>query len=157
MLSKAAFEKIDREIEKYPPGQSRAAVMAALRIAQSEQGCLSEKIISCVARYLKMPDIAAYEVATFYTMYNIKPVGRHKITVCTNLPCALRGAMKAVAYLEKKLNIGLGETTTDGQFTLCQGECFGACGEAPVFLHNNHKMKCLMTSDKIDRWLSEIC
>ena len=109
-----------------------------------------------VAAYLQMAPVAVYEVATFYTMYDLKPVGRHKLTVCTNLPCALQGASQAADYIKKKLGIGFNETTPDGRFTLKEGECMGACGDAPVFIHNNKQMLCAMSNDKIDKLLGDL-
>jgi len=109
-----------------------------------------------VAHYLGMPPIAVYEVASFYTMYDIKPVGRYKLTVCTNLPCALQGANIAAEHLKKKLGIGFGETTSDGSFTLREGECMGACGDAPVVLMNNKRMLCAMTPGKLDALLKDL-
>lgn len=156
MLSQESLQLIDREVEKYPPGQKQSAVMAALRIAQQEKGWLPEDLIAYVARYLEMEPIAAYEVATFYNMYHLKPVGRHKITVCTNLPCALSGGVHAADYLKEKLGIGFNETTADGKFTLQEGECMGACGDAPVMLVNNHHMCSWMTKEKIDQMLAEL-
>ncbi|MBO4329352.1 MAG: NADH-quinone oxidoreductase subunit NuoE [Rhodocyclaceae bacterium] len=157
MLSAEAKQKIDREIAKYPAGQKQSAVMSALRIAQEENaGWLPKEAISEVAAYLEMPEVAVYEVATFYNMYELKPVGRHKITVCTNLPCALSGGVHVAEYLQQKLGIGFNETTPDGKFTLKEGECMGACGDAPVLLHNNHKMCSWMTPEKIDRLLAEL-
>ena len=149
-LSPAALAKIDREVAKYPADQKQSAVMSALVIAQDEKGWLSSETMDEVAKVLGMPPVAVYEVATFYTMYDLKPVGRHKLTICTNLPCALSGANHAAEYLKQKLGIGFGETTADGRFTLKQGECLGACGDAPVLLRNNKQMLCAMTVDKLD-------
>jgi NADH-quinone oxidoreductase subunit E len=129
--------------------------MAALTIAQDEKGWLSTESMDFVAHYLGMPPIAVYEVASFYTMYDLKPPGRHKLTICTNLPCALQGANVAADHLRKRLGIGFGETTADGRITLQQGECFGACGDAPVLLLNNKRMLCAMTPDKLDDFLKE--
>lgn len=156
MLTPASLTKIDMELTKYPADQKRSAVMSALRIAQEEKGWLSTEVIAFVATYLGLPAIAAYEVATFYNMYNLKPVGRHKLTVCTNLPCALSGGVDAAEYLKRELGIGFGETTADGRFTLQEGECMGACGYAPVMLINNHKMCRNMTPDAIDKKLMEL-
>ena len=155
MLSPDALAKIDAAIAKYPADQKPSAVMAALTIAQDEKGWLSAETLDFVARYLDMPPIAVYEVASFYTMYDLKPVGRHKLSLCTNLPCALQGANEAGEYLKGKLGIGYNETTADGRFTLKEGECFGACGDAPVFLHNNKEMLCAMTPDKLDQMLKD--
>ncbi|HWS11625.1 MAG TPA: NADH-quinone oxidoreductase subunit NuoE [Rhodocyclaceae bacterium] len=156
MLSNDALRKIDREIAKYPADQKQSAVMAALAIAQEEKGWLSGETMEAVASYLGMPPIAVYEVATFYNMYDLQPVGRHKLTVCTNLPCALSGGVHAADYLKQKLGIGFNETTADGRFTLKEGECMGACGDAPVMLVNNRRMCSWMTPEQIDRLLDEL-
>jgi NADH-quinone oxidoreductase subunit E len=103
-----------------------------------------------------MPAIAVQEVATFYNMYNLKPVGKHKITVCTNLPCALSGGERAAHHLKQKLGIDYRDTTADGEFTLMEGECMGACGDAPVLLVNNHRMCSFMSNDKIDSLVEEL-
>ena len=155
-LSADALARIDREVAKYPPGQQRSAVMAALAIAQDEKGWLASETIDFVADYLGMPPIAAYEVATFYEMYNTEPVGWHKLTLCTNLPCALQGAAGAAEHLKRKLGIGFGETTPDRMFTLKQGECFGACGDAPVVLVDNKRMCSWMRPAELDRLLAEL-
>lgn len=156
MLSPESLLLIDREIAKYPADQKQSAVMAALRIAQVEKGWLPRELIDFVASYLEMPAIAAFEVASFYNMYDLEPVGRHKITVCTNLPCALSGGVHAADYVKEKLGIGFNETTPDGKFTLKEGECMGACGDAPVLLVNNHTMCSWMTREKIDQLLTEL-
>ncbi len=155
MLSPGALKKIDQAIAKYPLEQKQSAVMAALTVAQDEKGHLSPQVLDFVAGYLGMAPIAVYEVASFYAMYDLKPVGRHKLCICTNLPCALSGAEDAARHLKKKLGIDWNETTADGRFTLKEGECFGACGDAPVVLLNNKKMLSFMTPEKIDRWLAE--
>ena len=156
MLSPEALAKIDKAVAKYPADEKQSAVMAALTIAQDEKGWLSTETMDFVAQYLGMPPVAVYEVATFYTMYDLKPVGRHKLTICTNLPCALQGATAAAEHLRQKLGIGFGETTADGRCTLKEGECMGACGDAPVLLHNNKNMLCAMTPDKLDRLIEEL-
>ena len=156
MLSAESLKQIDIELAKYPADQRRSAVMAALRIAQVEQGYLKPEAIEFVADYIGMAPVAAYEVATFYNMYDLAPVGKYKLTVCTNLPCALRGGVDAAQYLQQKLGIGFGETTADGKFTLMEGECMGACGDAPVMLLNNHKMCSFMTPEAIDAKLAEL-
>ena len=156
VLSPEALASIDKAIAKYPPDQRQSAVMAALTIAQSEKGWLATDTMDFVAQYLGMPAIAVYEAASFYAMYNLKPVGFHKITICTNLPCALSGAVMAADHLKKKLGIGFNETTPDGQFTLKEGECLGACGDAPVCLHNDKAMVSFMTPDKLDEWIEEL-
>ena len=155
VLSAEAYRAIDREVAKYPPDQKQSAVMAALAIAQTELGWISKDAMEDVARYLDMPAIAVYEVATFYAMYNLEPVGKCKITICTNLPCALSGATRAAEYLKKRLGIGFNETTPDGWFTLKEGECMGACGDAPVLLVNNTRMESFMSDEKLDALLAE--
>src|ERR1700694_4428463 len=126
MLSAEALKKIDQAIAKYPAGQKQSAVMAALTVAQDEKGHLSAQIMDFVAGYLGMTPIAVYEVASFYAMYDLKSLGRHKLCICTNLPCALSGAEDAAQHLKKKLGIGWNETTADAGFTLKEGEGFGA-------------------------------
>ncbi|MEC5216366.1 NADH-quinone oxidoreductase subunit E [Actimicrobium sp. GrIS 1.19] len=156
LLSEQAYKKIDREVAKFPVEQKQSAVMAALAIAQDEAGWLSPELIADIAGYLDMPAIAVQEVATFYVMYNTAPVGKFKITVCTNLPCALSGGEKAAQYLKQKLGIDYRETTADGQFTLMEGECMGACGDAPVMLVNNKRMCSWMSNEKIDGLVEEL-
>jgi NADH-quinone oxidoreductase subunit E len=156
VLSPEALAKIDKAMGKYPPGQRRSAVIAALAIAQDEKGWLSTETMDFVAQVLGMPPIAVYEVASFYTMYDLKPPGKHKITICTNLPCALQGATAAAEHLKKTLAIGFDETTADGQFTLKEGECLGACGDAPVLLLDNKRMCCGMTPAKLDALLKDL-
>lgn len=156
MLSPESLAKIDKAVAKYPPDRKDSAVMAALAIAQDEKGWLATETMDFVAQYLGMPPVAVYEVATFYTMYNMKPVGKYKLTICTNLPCALQGATHAADHLKKALGIAYNETTPDGCFTLKEGECMGACGDAPVVLQNNKKMLCAMTPEKIDQLLAQL-
>jgi NADH-quinone oxidoreductase subunit E len=156
MLSAETRKKIDREIGKYPPGHQQSAVMSALAFAQDEHGWLSTDIMDSVAQYLGMPPVAVYEVATFYTMYNLKPQGAFKVTICTNLPCALSGAAAAAEHLQKRLGIGFNETTPDGKFTLKEGECMGACGDAPVLLVNDRRMCSWMTPVKLDELVDEL-
>ena len=156
MLSAESLKLIDVELAKYPADQRRSAIMGALRIAQEEKRWLSPEIIEFVANYVGIAPAAAYEVATFYNMYDLAPVGKYKLTVCTNLPCALRGGVSAGEYLQKKLGIGYGETTPDGLYTLVEGECMGACGDAPVMLVNNHKMCSFMTEEAIEKKLAEL-
>jgi NADH-quinone oxidoreductase subunit E len=156
MLSAESLKKIDREIAKYPPDQKRSAVMSALIVAQDEKGWLSPEVMDFVAGYLGMPAVLVYEVASFYTMYNLKPVGRHKLTICTNLPCGLQGALDAADHLCGRLGIGFNETTADGRFTLKEGECMGACAMAPVVLVNNKKMHDYMTNEKLDQLIENL-
>ncbi len=155
-LSAESLAQIDREIAKYPPDQKQSAVMSALRIAQMEKGWLANETIEFVAQYLGMPTIAAYEVATFYNMYNMAPVGKHKLTLCTNLSCALTGALEIGKHLENRLGVGFGQTSEDGRFTLQQGECMGACGDAPLCLVDNHRMETFLTAEKVDKLLDEL-
>ena len=156
MLSQDTYKKIDRELAKYPADQRQSAVMASLAHAQVELGWLSPETMQEIADYIGMPAIAVQEVATFYNMYNIKPVGKHKITVCTNLPCALSGGERAGQRLKDKLGIDYRDTTADGVFTLLEGECMGACGDAPVMLVNNHRMCSFMSDEKIDALVEEL-
>jgi NADH-quinone oxidoreductase subunit E len=155
-LSADARSRIDREVAKYPPDQKQSAVMSALAIAQRERGWLSNEAMDEVAAILGMPPVAVYEVATFYTMYDLKPTGRFKLTICTNLPCALQGAVEAAEQLKARLGIGFGQTTADGLFTLKEGECMGACGDAPVLLVNNHRMVSWMKGPKLDALVDEL-
>lgn len=156
MLSKESLQKIDKEISKYPQGRERSAIMAALTIAQMEKTYLSAEVIEYVAHYIGIPPAQALEVASFYNMYDLKPVGKYKLQVCTNLPCALQGGVNTAEYLKQKLGIDFGETTADGRFTLLQGECLGACGDAPVMLLNNHKLCSYATEEMIDTMLAEL-
>ncbi len=156
LLSQEALKKIDRELAKYPADQRQSAVMAALAIAQDEKGWLPAEVQQELADYIGMPAVAVQEVATFYNMYNTKPQGKHKITVCTNLPCLLSGGGRAAEHLQHKLGVGYKETTADGQFTIVEGECMGACGDAPVLLVNNKRMCSWMSNDKIDALLEEL-
>jgi NADH-quinone oxidoreductase subunit E len=133
MLSRESLASIDSEIAKYPAERKSSAVMAALRIAQEEKGWLSESLMDYVAGLLGMRPIEVYEVATFYSMYELKPVGKHKICVCTNISCMLRGSDQVVKHLENRLGIRMGETTADGQYTLKEVECLAACVGAPMF------------------------
>ncbi|MEC5159329.1 NADH-quinone oxidoreductase subunit E [Janthinobacterium sp. CG_23.3] len=156
LLSEQSYKKIDRELAKYPADQRQSAVMAALAIAQDELGWLAPETMQVLADYIGMPAIAVQEVATFYNMYNTKPVGKYKISVCTNLPCALSGGERAAQHLKAKLGIDYRETSADGQFTLVEGECMGACGDAPVMLVNNKRMCSWMSNDKIDALVEEL-
>jgi NADH-quinone oxidoreductase subunit E len=156
LLSEQCYKKIDRELAKYPADQRQSAVMAALAHAQVELGWISPDVMAELADYIRMPAIAVQEVATFYNMYNLKPVGKHKISVCTNLPCALSGGVRAANHLKEKLGIDFRGTTDDGAFTLVEGECMGACGDAPVMLVNDQRMCSFMSNDKIDGLINEL-
>ena len=155
-LSETITTEIDKWLEKYPSDQKQSAVLTALRLVQEKNnGSLTRELMDAVAVYLHMPAIAVYEVATFYSMYNLAPVGRHEIHVCTNISCLLRGSESIVAHLEKRLSIKLGETTPDGKFTLKKAECLGACVGAPMLrvgqtYHEN------VTPEKIDQLLKEL-
>ena len=159
MISAEGLKEIDRALTKYPADQKQSAVMSALAVGQEELGWLSPELMQFVADYLGMPAVAVQEVATFYTMYETSPVGKYKITLCTNLPCQLGpdgGSDSAAEYLKQKLGIDFGETTPDGKFTLKEGECFGSCGDAPVLLVNNHRMCSFMSREKIDQLIEEL-
>ena len=156
MLTTDSLQKIDREVAKYPPNQKQSAVMGTLIIAQDEKGWLSTEMMDYVAKYLGMPPVQVYEVASFYTMYNLKPTGRYKLTLCTNLPCGLQGALAAADHLRERLRIDFNQTTPDGRFTLKEAECMGACAMAPVLLVNNKKMHDYMSNEKLDQLLESL-
>jgi NADH-quinone oxidoreductase subunit E len=156
MLTPDAIARIERETAKYPPDQRQSAVMAALAIAQDETGWLAPEVMDFVAQRLGMPPIAVYEVASFYGMYALAPRGKYTVTLCTNLPCALQGATDAAAHLKSRLGVGFGETTADGRFTLKEGECMGACGDAPVLLVNNKRLCSRMAAERLDRLVREL-
>lgn len=155
-LSQKTREAIDHWVAKYPAEQKQSAVMGALLVTQDDNGgYLTTELMDAVADYLEMPKIAVYEVATFYSMYEHKPVGKHKICVCTNVSCMLRGSDNIVKHLKDKLGIGFGETTTDGRFTLKEVECLAACGGAPMMqidktYHEN------LTNERVDAILEEL-
>ena len=132
------LEKAKAHIAKYPPGRQQSAVLPLLDLAQRQSGgWLPQAAMHCVAAMLGMPRIRVYEVATFYTMFNLRPVGRWFLQACTTTPCVLRGSDAVVAACEKKLGIGIGETTEDGLFTLVEVECLGACVNAPILQVND--------------------
>ncbi|QKT02578.1 NADH-quinone oxidoreductase subunit NuoE [Ectothiorhodospiraceae bacterium 2226] len=134
LINAASRAEIDHWVAKYPPEEKRSAVMPALRIVQDQNGgWLTTELMDAVAEYLEMEPIAVYEVATFYSMYELKPVGKHKICVCTNVSCMLCGSNDVLAHLKQRLGIGLGETTADGRYTIKEVECLGACVDAPMF------------------------
>jgi NADH-quinone oxidoreductase subunit E len=130
--------------------------MAALRFVQDEKGWISTEDMADVAAYLGMPQMSVYEVATFYNMYNLKPMGQHTLTVCTNLSCQLVGAMETLSYLKSKLGIEVGEVTADGKFGLREGECQNTCDDAPLLMVNNKKTCGRLTEQKIDQLLAEL-
>lgn len=156
LLSQDAYKKIDAELTKYPADQKQSAVIAALAIAQDEKGWVSPEVIQDIAQYLGMPPIGVQEVATFYNMFDTKPVGQFKISVCTNLPCALSQGDHAAQYIQQKLGIAFRETTPDGVFTLIEGECMGACGDSPVMLVNNKHMCIRMSDERIDAMIDDL-
>lgn len=156
MLSAESIEKIEYELSKYPKDRRQAAVMSALRIVQMERGWLSKESISEVAKYLRIPEIAALEVATFYNMYDLEPVGQHKITICTNISCMLRGSDEIVEHLQHKLGVGFNEVTPDGKFCLKEGECMGCCGGAPLLHVNNSEMHEFLTTEKVDALINTL-
>ena len=156
MLSQESIQKIEYELTKYPADQRQAAVMSALRIVQTERGWLSKESISEVAAYLRIQEIAALEVATFYNMYDLEPVGQYKISICTNISCMLRDSDAIVHHLQTKLGVGFNEVTADGKFCLKEGECMGACGGAPLMIVNNHTMHEFLTADKVDAILLDL-
>ncbi|MGL5742394.1 MAG: NADH-quinone oxidoreductase subunit NuoE [Legionella sp.] len=154
LVSAERIKDIDHWIAKYPKDQKQSAVMSTLRIVQEEHGHLNTELMDAVADYLDMPNIAVYEVSSFYTMYEHKQIGRHAINVCTNISCMLRNSAAIVDYLEKKLDVKLGGTTDDGRFTLRPVECLGACVNAPMMqvdkdYHEN------LTPESIDKVLEQ--
>lgn len=155
-LSPEILKKIDVWIAKYPEDQRQSAVIPALHITQEAyDGSLTTELMDAVAAYLDMPNISVYEVATFYSMFELKPVGANKISICTNISCMLRGSEDIVAHLKNKLGVGLGETTEDGKFTLKEVECMGACGGAPMMeLHKKYYEN--LTPEKVDEILDAI-
>lgn len=156
MLSTQVQQRIERELRKYPADQKQSAVMAALRFVQDEKGWIAPEDMADVAAFLGMPQIAVYEVATFYHMYNLKPMGKYTLTVCTNLSCQLGGVNETLDYLKQRLGIGIGEVTPDGKFGIREGECMGACIDAPLFTINNKRMCGRLTPQKIDAILAEL-
>jgi NADH-quinone oxidoreductase subunit E len=155
-LSQATLDRFAREVAKFPPEQKQSAVMACLAIVQQEAGWVSRDAEDQIAAYLGMAPIAVYEVTTFYNMYNQQPVGRWKLNVCTNLPCQLRDGNTALAHICRKLNVEVGGTTPDGQFTVQQSECLGACADAPVMLVNDREMISFMSNERIDDLLDTL-
>ena len=156
-LSAHACEEIDRWIKKYPEDQKQSAVLAALREVQHEnRGYLTTELMDAVAEYLDMPRIAVYEVASFYSMLETKPCGRHSISVCTNISCMLQGADDIVNYIEKKLGIKTGESTRDGRYYIkCEEECLAACCGGPMMMVDHIYYENL-TPEKIDEILDKL-
>jgi NADH-quinone oxidoreductase subunit E len=154
LLSEHTRKVIDAWIKKYPEGRQRSAIFAALREVQHENhGFLTVPLMDAVAEYLQLEPIKVYEVASFYSMFETKPVGRHSISVCTNISCMLRGADDIVAHIEKKLGIKTGESTKDGRIYLkCEEECLAACAGGPMMMVD-HKYHEELTSEKVDKIL----
>jgi NADH-quinone oxidoreductase subunit E len=156
MLPEEAIQEIEVWLAKYPADRRRSAVMASLMIAQkNNKGYLSQELMDAVADYLGIPHVAAYEVATFYTMYNHEPVGEHVINVCNNISCMLRGCDDLIAHLEKRLDIKTGQTTEDNKITLRTVECAGACAGAPMCeideVYYEH-----LTEEKLDKLVDNL-
>jgi NADH-quinone oxidoreductase subunit E len=156
-LSQHVREEIDRWVEKFPAGKQRSAIIGALQAAQHEnKGYLTTEIMDAVAEYLALPPIQVYEVATFYSMFETRPVGRHCISVCTNISCMLCGSDQIVQHLEEKLGIKLGESTADGRFYLKrEEECLAACCGAPMMMIGHDYYENL-TPDKVDEVLDRL-
>ena len=156
-LSEHVRKEIDHCIKKFPDGRQRSAVIEALRAVQHEnQGYLTPELMDAVADYLDLPPIQVYEVATFYSMFETKPVGRHSISVCTNISCMLRGSGEIVEHLEQKLGIKTGESTEDGKFYLkCEEEGLAACCGAPMMMVDHHYYENL-TPAKVDALLERL-
>ncbi|GMV46787.1 MAG: NADH dehydrogenase subunit E [Pseudomonadota bacterium] len=148
--------RFEREVAKYPAGQQASAVMACLAIVQQVQGWVSQQAEQVVAEYLGMPQIAVHEVTTFYNMYNQQPVGRYKLNVCTNLPCALRDGGKALEHLCGRLGVEPYGTSADGRFTVQPCECLGACADAPVMLVNDRRMLSHMSAERLDELIDTL-
>ncbi|MBS1660518.1 MAG: NAD(P)H-dependent oxidoreductase subunit E [Bacteroidetes bacterium] len=154
-FSEAKLKKAEEIIARYPEGKQKSALLMILHLAQEEfGGWLSAETMDYVASLLKIEPIEVYEVATFYSMYNLKPVGRYMFEVCQTGPCMLRGSDDIIDYIKKKLGINVGETTPDGLFTLKTVECLGACGYAPMMQLGKHFREHL-TPEKVDQIIEE--
>ena len=156
MFSEQTRQRFDREVAKYPAEHQQSAVMACLAIVQQEQGHVSAEAEKAVAEVLGMPPIAVHEVTTFYNMYNQQPVGRFKLNVCTNLPCALRDGESALQHVCSRLGVEPYGTTADGAFTVQPSECLGACADAPVLLVNDRQMLSFMSAERLDDLLDTL-
>ncbi|HEY5774944.1 MAG TPA: NADH-quinone oxidoreductase subunit NuoE [Xanthomonadales bacterium] len=154
LLNEGTRASIDHWVSKFPPEQKRSALIQALIAAQKQNGgWVSKDMIEAVADYLDLPPVWAYEVASFYSMIDQKPVGRHKVNICTNISCWLNGAEDLVSHVEKKLGVKLGETTSDDRITLVvEEECLAACCGAPMMVVDGHYHENLDT-DKVDKIL----
>jgi len=156
LISAEGIAEMDAWIAKYPEKGKRSAVMGGLMLAQRENNnYLTDELMNAVADYIGIPRMAAYEVATFYSMYNLDPVGKYVINVCTNISCSLRGSEKVLEKLKKKLGVSAGETTADNQFTIHEVECQGACAGAPMMevdqVFHEH-----LTDEKIDQIIDQL-
>ena len=150
MLTEQTKKEIDHWMTKYPAEHKRSAIVSALLHAQKQNGgWLSNALIESVAEYMGLPSIQAFEVATFYDMYQLKPIGKYKISICTTMSCMLRGSDDLVAAAEKRLGIKMGETTADGKITLLESQCLAACGNAPMCQVNDEKYHLDLTEDKL--------
>ena len=156
ILSITMRQKIDTEVAKYPEGKQRSALLMALRIVQDEVGYLHKTVMDEVASYLSLAPVAVYEVASFYSMYKLKPTGTHHIKVCNSISCKLCGSDKITAHLQKKLGVNIGETTTDGKFTLDYAECLAACCNAPVVIVNDKTYHNDVTESALDQLIDEL-
>jgi NADH-quinone oxidoreductase subunit E len=157
LISESVRTEIDRWLKKYPPDQKQSALLIALRLVQEQNaGWLTEELMDAVADYLGLPKIAVYEAATFYSMFNLKPVGKHKIVVCTNISCMLCGADKILQHLQKKSGVPLGEPSLDGRFTLKEAECLAACNGAPVVQIDDRDFYENVTVEKLDKILDKL-
>jgi NADH-quinone oxidoreductase subunit E len=154
LLSDHVREEIDHWKARFPEGRQRSAVISALHAAQHENdGYLTAELMNAVAEYLELPAIHVYEVATFYSMFQTKPVGRHNVAICTNISCMLRGADDIVDHVQEKLGIKLGESTEDGRIYLKrEEECLAACCGAPMMMVD-HKYHENLTTEQVDEIL----
>jgi NADH-quinone oxidoreductase subunit E len=149
------LKKVQEIVARYPDGKQKSALIPVLHLAQEEfGGWLSAEAMDYVASLLSIEPIEVYEVATFYSMYNLKPVGRYLFEVCQTGPCMLNGSDQIIDYIKEKLGIGVGETTSDGLFTLKTVECLGACGYAPMMQLGKHFREHL-TREKVDQIIEE--
>jgi NADH-quinone oxidoreductase subunit E len=157
LISEPVRQEIEHWMKKYPPERKQSALLIALRLVQEQNGgWLSLELLDAVADFLDLPKIAVYEVATFYSMYDLKPVGKHKIDVCNNISCLLNQSEKIIEHLEERLEIRLGETTADGLFTLNEVECLAACIYAPVLQLDDKEYVENLTIEKIDALIERI-
>lgn len=155
VINAERIKEVDLWVNKFPAEHKQSALLQALRIVQDEHGWLSEENMQLVAEYLGVPHIAAFEVASFYNMYNLKPVGKHSIGVCNSIACMLSGSEKIMHHLETRLGVKFGETTSDQKFTLQHAECLGACVNAPVCRVGREYHEHL-TTEKVDMLLAEL-